>query len=260
MDYGTVQVDTNNSIATITLNRPDCLNSFSLALGQDLYKVLQKVGADPHIHVVLIKGAGKAFCGGGDVKEMNAASNKSQYLRNLTKAIHQCILEIRQMEKPVIAVVHGVAMGAGLSFMIACDLIVAARGTRFNTAFITMGLAPGCGTYFISRLVGYHRACELVLLAREFSTDEALDLGIINYVAETDNLDSVVGKLVQRFLQLPLLAVGMAKTLLNESLCNDLTSHLEQESRMAALSAGTRDFREAVQAFVEKRPPCFTGT
>jgi len=260
MDYDTVQVDTDNNIATITLNRPGRLNSFSLSLGQDLYKVLQKVGTDPHIHVVLIKGAGKAFCGGGDVKEMHVASNKSQYLKDLTKAIHHCILEIRHMEKPVIAVVHGAAMGAGLSFMLACDLIVATKETRFNTAFINMGLAPGCGTYFITRLVGYHRACELVLMAKEFSTDEALGMGIINYVTERDNLDSVVGKLVQRFLQLPPLAVGMAKTLLNESLSNNLLSHLEQESCMAALSAGTHDFTEAVQAFVEKRPPRFTGT
>lgn len=259
MTYDTVQVDIDNNIATITLNRPDRLNSFSLSLSQELYQVLKQVGADPRIHVILIKGAGRAFCGGGDVKEMNAASNKSQYLKDLTKAIHRCVLEIRHMEKPVIAVVHGAAMGAGLSFMIACDLIVAAKGTRFNTAFINIGLAPGCGTYFISRLVGYHRACELVLLAREFSTDEALNMGIINYVAETDNLDSMVGKLVQRFRQLPPLAVGMAKTLLNESLSNDLISHLEQESCMAALSAGTRDFKEAVQAFVEKRPPHFTG-
>ncbi len=260
MHYDTVQFNTDDGIATIALNRPDRLNSFNLSMGQDLYKVLKQVGADPQIQVVLIKGVGKAFCGGGDIKEMNAASNKSQYLKDLTKAIHRCVLEIRQMEKPVIAVVHGAAMGAGLSFMIACDLIVAARGTRFNTAFINIGLAPGCGTYFISRLVGYHRACELVLLAREFSTDEALDMGIINYVAETDSLDSVAGKLVQRFLQLPPRAVGMAKSLLNESLSNNLTSHLEQESCMAALSAGTRDFREAVQAFVEKRPPHFTGT
>lgn len=259
MDYDTVQVDTDTSIATITLNRPNRLNSFSLSLGKELYHVLKQVGTDPHIRVVIIKGAGKAFCGGGDVKEMNSASNKSQYLKDLTKAIHRCVLEIRQMEKPVIAVVHGAAMGAGLSFMIACDIIVAVKGTRFNTAFINMGLAPGCGTYFISRLVGYQRACELVLLAKEFSTDEALDMGIINYAAETDNIENVVEKLIQRFHQLPPLAIGMAKTLLNESLCNDLISHLEQESYMAALSAGTHDFKEAVQAFVEKRPPHFTG-
>ncbi len=257
MSPKTVTVTCKEGVATIILNRPERLNSFNLTLGNELYTILHQVGKDSSVRVVIIKGAGKGFCGGGDLKDMQAALDRPLFLRDLTRAIHRCVLEIRQMEKPVIAAVHGAAMGAGLSLMLACDIILAVKGTRFNTAFVNIGLAPGCGTFFITHLVGYHRACELVLTAKEFSTDEALEWGIINQVVEKDDLVSALREITSRFMELPYLAVGMAKGLLNESLRNDLVSHLELESRMAACSAESPNFSEAVQAFVEKRPPHF---
>jgi 2-(1,2-epoxy-1,2-dihydrophenyl)acetyl-CoA isomerase len=257
MSFETLLITRKKEVVTITLNRPKRLNSFNLTLGDELFEALREIRYDPSVHIVILRGEGKGFCGGGDVKDMYASSNRSHYLRDLTRSIHRCVLEMREMEKPVVAVVHGAAAGAGLSLMLACDIIIAAEGTRFNTAFLNIGLAPGCGTYFITRLVGYHRACELVLTTREFSTSEAMEWGIINQVAQQDALEETLEDYISRFLRLPHKAVGMAKTLLNESLRNDLVSHLEFESQMAACSAGSPDFSEAIQAFVEKRPPRF---
>ncbi|EMR74814.1 enoyl-CoA hydratase/carnithine racemase [Thermoplasmatales archaeon SCGC AB-540-F20] len=162
MNYETLTANIKENIAYITLNRPERLNSFDMKLGEELYDVLQDINTKPEIRAVIIKGTGKGFCGGGDVKEMYAAEDKSQFLRDLTIAIHKCVIEMRSMEKPVIAAVNGAAFGAGLSLALACDIIIAAKEAKFGTAFIGIGLAPGCGTQFFTKLTGYQRACEYI--------------------------------------------------------------------------------------------------
>jgi 2-(1,2-epoxy-1,2-dihydrophenyl)acetyl-CoA isomerase len=259
MPYKTLQLTINENIASIVLNRPDRLNSFDMQLGQELYEVLQAVAKNPEVLVVVLKGTGKGFCGGGDVKEMHAAADKSRFLRELTRAIHRCVIEIRTMEKPVIAAVNGAAYGAGLSLALACDLIVAVKDAKMSTAFIGIGLAPGCGTQFFTRNVGYQRACEYILTSKTFTATEAQNLGIVNRVVEVDQLDSAVNDLIAQFKTLPPIAVGKAKMLINKSMDNDMISHLELESKTAAWSAGTEDFAEGVLAFVEKRKPHFKG-
>ncbi len=253
MKYETLIYDIRENIAYITLNRPDRLNSFDLKLGEELYNVLKDITKNVNTKAVVIKGTGKGFCGGGDVKE------KSQFLRKLTKTIHKCVIEMRNMEKPVIAAVNGYAFGAGLSLAIACDIIISVKDAKFCTAFIGIGLAPGCGTQFFTNLVGYQRACEYIFTSKTFTAEQALELGIINKVVNADELDKTVEELINDFKNLPPIAIGKAKMLINKSFDNNMISQLELESVTAAFSAGTEDFKEGVTAFIEKRKPIFKG-
>jgi 2-(1,2-epoxy-1,2-dihydrophenyl)acetyl-CoA isomerase len=230
-----------------------------MKLGEELYRVLHDANKNDEIRAVVIRGTGKGFCGGGDVKEMYTAKDKPKFLRELTKAIHKCVIEMRNMEKPVIGAVNGAAFGAGLSLVTACDIIIASQEAKFGTAFIGIGLAPGCGTQFFTRLVGYQKACEYIMTAKTFSAGEAKELGIVNKVVDPDILDRAVEDLLSRFKELPPIAVGKAKMLINKSFDNDMLTHLELESKTASLSAGTMDFKEGVTAFVEKRKPVFKG-
>ena len=259
MNYETLQLSCKDTIAYITLNRPDRLNSFDMKLGHELYEALQEIAQNQEIRALVIRGTGKGFCGGGDVKEMHAATNKSRFLRDLTRAIHRCVIEIRAMEKPVIAAVNGAAFGAGLSLALACDMTIAVKDAKMCTAFIGIGLAPGCGTQFVTKLIGYQRACEYILTSKTFSAEEGYRLGLVNKVVEDRALDAAVEEIVTLFRALPPIAVGKAKMLINKSLDNDTISHLELESKTAAWSAGTEDFSEGVTAFVEKRKPLFQG-
>jgi len=259
MDYETLTFETKEKIAYVTLNRPERLNSFDMKLGEELYKVLHEINKNNDIIAVVIRGTGKGFCGGGDVKEMYAAKDKPKFLRELTKVIHKFVMEMRTMEKPVIAQVNGAAFGAGLSLALACDIIIASREAKFGTAFIGVGLAPGCGTQFFTKLVGYQKACEYILTGKIFSAEEARELGIVNKVVNHEELDKAVEGLISRFKELPPIAVGKAKMLINKSMDNDMLTHLELESKTASISAGTDDFKEGVTAFVEKRKPVFKG-
>jgi len=259
MNYETLTTNVKENIAYITLNRPERLNSFDMKLGGELYKVLHEISKNEEIRAVVIKGTGKGFCGGGDVKEMHVAEDKSQFLRELTKAIHKCVIEMRTMEKPVIGAVNGHAFGAGLSLALACDIIIAVKDAKFGTAFIGIGLAPGCGTQLFTKLVGYQRACEYILTSKTFTPEDAFELGIINKVVESDELDEAVEEFASKFRKLAPIAVGKAKMLINKSMENDMVTHLELESKTAAQSAGTSDFKEGVAAFVEKRKPVFKG-
>jgi 2-(1,2-epoxy-1,2-dihydrophenyl)acetyl-CoA isomerase len=259
MKYETLKLKIKDNIAYINLNRPERLNSFDMQLGNELYHVLKDINNKEEIKAVILKGSGKGFCGGGDVKEMHRAKDKPKFLRDLTRGIHRCVIEMRNMEKPIIAAVNGYAFGAGLSLALACDIIIAVKEAKFGTAFIGIGLAPGCGTQFITKLIGYQKASEYILTSKTFSADHAYEIGIINKVVESDELDNTVEKFVDKFKILPPIAVGKAKMLINKSMENSMVTHLDLESKTASFSAGTQDFEEGVAAFVEKRKPVFKG-
>ncbi|UCB58453.1 MAG: enoyl-CoA hydratase/isomerase family protein [Thermoplasmatales archaeon] len=260
MPYNTLKYKIKNNIAYIILNRPERFNSFDMQLGKELYDVLKKITPDDKIRAVVIKGTGKGFCGGGDVKEMHLAKDKSKFIRELTRdRIHKCVIEIRNMEKPVIAAVNGAAFGAGLSLALACDIIISVKDAKFGTAFIGIGLAPGCGTQFFTKITGYQKACEYILTSKVFTAEKAKELGLVNKIVEEKELDQAVEEFTQKFRKLPPIAVGKAKMLINKSLENNMLDHLELESKTAAFSAGSQDFREGVSAFVEKRKPEFKG-
>ncbi len=259
MKYKTLTVEYKNKVVYIKFNRPKNLNSFNIELGNELYDKLKKITKDDDIRAVVIKGTGKGFCGGGDIKEMYNAENKTDYLRKLTKLIHKCVIEMRTMEKPIIAAVNGAAFGAGLSIALACDILIASENAKFGTAFVGIGLAPGCGTQFFTKIVGYQKACEYILTSKIFTAKKALELGIVNIVIEAEKLDESVEELVLKFRNLPPIAVGKAKMLINKSLENSMVNHLELESITASQSAGSLDFKEGVTAFIEKRKPIFQG-
>jgi len=259
MNYETLTLTKKDKIAYIFLNRPNRLNSFDMKLGKELYNVLRSLRNDSYIRAIIIRGTGKGFCGGGDVKEMHYAKNKPKFLRELTQAIHKCVIEMRAMEKPVIGAVNGAAFGAGLSLALACDILVSVKDAKFGTAFIGIGLAPGCGTQFFTKLVGYQRACEYILTSKIFTAKKALELGIVNRIVDEKELDDAVEEFASKFRKLPPIAVGKAKMLINKSLDNDMTTHLELESKTASFSAGSEDFKEGVDAFFEKRKPSFKG-
>ena len=259
MKYETLELMEKDKVAYITLNRPERLNAFDMKLGEELGEVLQKINKDKSIIAVVLKGTGKGFCGGGDVKEMHLAEDKPDFLRKLTKSIHKSVINIREMEKPVIAIVNGAAFGAGLSLSIACDIIIADKNAKFGTAFIGIGLAPGCGTQFFTKVVGYQKACEYILTSKVFDAQTALELGFVNKIVESDRLDEEAEKFISKFKKLPPIAVGKAKMLINKSMQNDMITHLELESITASKSAATEDFKEGVAAFAEKRKANFKG-
>ncbi|MBN2066382.1 MAG: enoyl-CoA hydratase/isomerase family protein [Candidatus Thermoplasmatota archaeon] len=259
MPQDTLQIEIRDKVAYILLNRPERLNSFDMKLGSELYHALHDIKKNVEIRAVVIKGTGKGFCAGGDVKEMHAATNKSQYLRDLTRSIHRCVIEIRTMEKPVIAAVNGAAFGAGLSLVLSCDIIIADKKAKLGTAFIGIGLAPGCGTQFFTKIVGYQRACEYILTSKVFTAKKGEEIGIVNVTVDADRLDETVEEFANKFRMLPPIAVGKAKMLINKSMENDMSTHLELESKTASYAAGTKDFEEGVAAFSEKRKPTFTG-
>ena len=208
MSYKTLEVHEKDKVAYITLNRPERLNSFDMKLGKELYDALKKITPKKDIRAVVIRGTGKGFCGGGDVKEMHAAKDKSKFLRELTsKSIHKCVIEMRNMQKPVIAAINGHAFGAGLSLVLACDIAISVKDAKFGTAFIGIGLAPGCGTQFFTKLVGYQKACEYILTSKVFTAKDAEEIGIINRVVETDELDKAVEGFASKFRLLPPIAV-----------------------------------------------------
>jgi 2-(1,2-epoxy-1,2-dihydrophenyl)acetyl-CoA isomerase len=259
MNYDNIDLKIVDNIAYITLKRPERMNSFDIKLGEELFHALSEIKKQKQLRAVVIKGMGKGFCGGGDVKEMYLAEDKQEYLRQLTKIIHKCVLALRNLEKPVIAGINGAAYGAGLSFALACDIIIAVKGIKMSTAFIGIGLAPGCGTQFFTKIVGYQMACEYIMMSKTFDAEKAKELGLVNDVVDKKNLDSTINKIVERFKRLPPIAVGKAKMLINKSLENNMLNHLDLESRTASFTAGTKDFKEGVTAFSEKRKPLFIG-
>ena len=246
-----------NHYAYIYLNREKCLNAINTKLADDLYQSLNKVSKDNNIKTVIIEGKGKAFCAGGDVKEMYKSEDKSALILELTQKIHDCILLMRTIKKPIIASVNGPAIGAGFSLMLGCDIIIANKEALFSTAFIKLGLAPGCGTQLLAQSIGYQRACEYILTAKKFTAEEAEKMGIINKAVEQDNRQHEIEKYIQIFSKLPTHAIGEAKELINKSFNNTIQDHFKLESMTASSCANTKDFIERITAFIEKRKPNF---
>lgn len=261
MGYKTLIVETRDHVTTITLNRPERYNAVNLQLAQELMEAVLGCDEDPEVRMLVITGTGRAFSGGGDVKEFGERlETASRYLKELTTLLHTAISRICRMPKPVLAAVNGVAAGGGMSLALACDLVVAAESARFTMAYAGIGATPdGSSSYFLPRLVGLKRALELVYTNRTLTAREAEAWGLVNKVVPDPDFKAAVDELAEELAQGPTLAFGRAKRLLHLGSLESLETQMEHESQLIALSGRTEDFREGVRAFLEKRKASFRG-
>jgi len=252
-----VETAHDRGVLTITLNRPDVLNAFNAAMHQGLAGALVDARGD-EVRAVVITGAGRGFCVGQDLTEFR--ESPGDIGARLRMSYHPNVLAIRALEKPVIAAVNGPAAGAGLSLACACDLRVAADSASFVPAFIGLGLIPDSGgSYFVRRLLGTARAFEWMTSNRKLSAAEAHAWGLVNEVVEAARLAEHVAELAGRYATLPTRGIGMTKRLFDHGQTATLEEQLELEAELQTEATRTADFREGVDAFLEKREPRFSG-
>lgn len=261
MEYETFTYDVANGVARITLDRPDSFNAMNIQMAKDLMDASIRMDADPGVRVVVITGKGKAFCAGGDLVSFSEkGDDMPAFAKEMTVYLHAAISNLNRMDAPVIAAVNGVAAGAGMSLVCATDLAIAAESSAYTMAYTLAGLSPdGSGTYFVSRLVGMRRAKELALTNRKLTSAEALDWGLVNSVVPDADLAAEVDKLATRLAKGPTRAYGMAKRLIMEGTSASLETQMQVEAEGITAMMRTRDGREGIDAFVNKRKPDFTG-
>lgn len=260
-----LEVSHNNGIATLTMNRPEARNALSLEMRSELSSALHDVERDPSVRCVVLTGAGDHFMAGGDVKGMGETIKKSseeirkEFMLRIHD-LHPIMFAMRRMPKPIIASCRGAAAGAGVSVALACDLIIAAEDAFFTLAYCKIGTSPdGSSSFHLPRAVGIKKAMEIALLGDRFGAQEAKDMGMINFVVPTAELDAETDKLATRLAKGPTHVYGNTKALFYRSLESDFESQLQAEAEYFADSASREDFREGVTAFIEKRDPVFTG-
>jgi len=253
--------DVKDKVATLTLNRPDKMNAFTGPMIDRWAWALNEAQHDPDVNVVVVTGSGKAFCAGGDVARMAQGEPTALDGKNgLWEGIHRVPKTLEQMDKPVIAMINGVAVGAGMGMSVMCDLRIAADTARFSTGYVRVGLVPGDGdTYFLPRLVGTAKALELLWTADFIEAPKALELGIVNRVVLAEKLAEETYALARQIADGPQIPIRMIKRLVYQSMRLDLRTHLDLVSSHMGLVRQTADHKEGVQAFKDKRPPKFTG-
>jgi 2-(1,2-epoxy-1,2-dihydrophenyl)acetyl-CoA isomerase len=252
-----VETSRDGAVLTITLNRPDVLNAFNAAMHKTLAAAL-KEARDDSVRAVVVTGAGRGFCVGQDLSEFREAPGDIG--ERLRASYHPNVLAIRALEKPVIASVNGAAAGAGLSFACACDIRLAADTATFVPAFINIGLVPDSGgSFFVARLLGPARAFEWMSSGRRLTAAEAHAWGLVSEVVEADELPARAAALAAELAALPTRGVGMTKRLFDHAASATLEDQLEWEAQLQTAATQTADFREGVAAFLEKRPPNFSG-
>jgi 2-(1,2-epoxy-1,2-dihydrophenyl)acetyl-CoA isomerase len=257
-----INVTEDNGITTITLNRPEKLNALAGHMRRDLAEALEHAGSDRTVHVVIITGAGRAFCAGGDVAAMAELIDRqdSEEFERLLGSARRVITAIRQMTKPVIAAINGPASGAGCNLAFACDLRIASTTASFTQSFVKVGLHPDWGgTYFLPRLVTPNKACEMFFLGESIDAAEAKRLGIVNAVVEPDELEAATRQMAERLREAPSIPLGAAKQAVYMSQGADLEEMLRYETETQMRCFESKDGCEGVKAFLEKREPKFTG-
>lgn len=263
MSYENIQFETRGGVAVITLNRPEALNALTLAVASEFKQAVaeaQTLGA----RAVVLTGAGRAFCAGGDLREMQRIASQNgrveAFFDEPLRELNDCLTLIRRTPLPFVAAVNGAASGGGCNLALACDVVIAGESARFNQAFIKIGLTPDCGgTFVLPRLVGLRRATQLMMTGEVVNAQQALAMGMINAVVADDQLIAQALAMAEQLAQAPTAAIGRIKELLEASATNDFEGQLELERQTQLKSGLTKDFKEGVAAFIEKRPPKFVG-
>jgi 2-(1,2-epoxy-1,2-dihydrophenyl)acetyl-CoA isomerase len=248
-----------NGVGYITLNRPDKYNSYNRDMAMAFQQALDECAADDEVRCVCITGAGKGFCSGQDLSEaMNPTPEELGKI--VAEHYNAAILRIRNIEKPVIAAVNGVAAGAGANIALACDIVLATQSASFIQAFSKIGLIPDSGgTYTLPRLVGLQRAAALMMTGDKVTAAEAVQMGMIYKCFADEVFEQEYKKMAENLAVMPTKGIGLTKRLLNQTFDHDLAQQLDAERRVQMEAGGSYDFREGVQAFLEKRKPAFKG-
>lgn len=256
-----VRIEHHGPVRAIVLDRPDRLNALDREMGEALSAAIGLVERDEAAKVVMLRGAGRAFCAGGDVAAMArgiSAGESEATLREIAAAVHKVVIELTRLPIPIVCAVQGPAFGAGFSLALACDFVIAASDARFCQAFARLGASPDSGsTYFLPRLVGRHVANQIVMLGEEVSAEEGSRLGFVNQVVEGSDLEEAAADLSRRLADGPARALELSKRLIQSGLHQSLERQLEDERYALGRSASTEDFAEGVGAFIAKRAARF---
>lgn len=252
----------DGAVAEILLNRPEVLNAANRDLAETFLGVCRQIAADPGVRAVLLRGAGKAFMGGGDLAGFHADPDHADDTANgLIRPLNEAVAILAELQAPVVASLHGAVAGAGVSLALACDLAIAADNVKFNLAYSRIGASPDVSaSWSLPRVVGLRKAMEIALLAENFDAAEALRLGIVNRVVPAADLPAETEALMRRLAAGPSFSYGTIKKLLRASGERDLRGQMEAERLAFCGCARTGDFREGVAAFYEKRAARFTGS
>jgi 2-(1,2-epoxy-1,2-dihydrophenyl)acetyl-CoA isomerase len=261
MAYEQLTVTRADHVATITLNRPDAFNAFNLHLGREIFHAALEVDEDAAVRCVVIAGAGKSFCAGGDVKEfVDNLPRIGAHIKELTTYLHGAVSRLCRSDKPVIVALNGIAAGGGFALALTGDVVVAAESAKLTMAYSKIAATPdGSSSYFLPRLVGLRRALDLYLTNRVLTAREALEWGLVTRVVPDAELGSAVESLARELAAGPTKAFGAAKRLFHQSTWESLETQMELESQAIARSGHTADFREGVTAFANKKAPVFRG-
>ena len=262
MNWEYVLLDKKDKIATITLNRPERYNAFAGRMREEILEAVEDASADPEVRVIVITGAGKAFCAGGDVNEFVSGTTQalSPTISNERPTMCKVVLAINSVEKPVIAAVNGVAVGGGCNLALSCDIIIASERARFGQVFVRRGAHPDWGgIYFLPRLVGYAKAAELIFTGDIIDAQEALKIGMVNRVVPHDELMKVTYEIADRIARNAPIPIAFAKRGLQNFYKMDLPLALDYETYVIEKVRQSEDFMEGFKAFLEKREPVFKG-
>lgn len=258
MSFETIRFEKEEGVATITLNRPDAANALVPKLAEELYEASLLCAEDDEIRAIVLTGAGRIFCGGGDLAYFASEPNLKKALLKMTTHIHGAISRLIHQPAPVICAVNGTAGGGGFSLMLSCDIAISVENAKFTLAYTAAGLTPDASsTYFLPRIVGLRRANELALTNRRLTATEALEWGIVNQVVPAEELMPTVMKLAKQIAKGPTEAYGKALGLMRGSFDHSLETEMELEAQSISNIITTPNAREGVQAFLEKRKPQF---